>query len=131
MKQVTFRGTGQLNGPVIINKTIELDNNIAQSLGGPKRYEVTSAILAVHYPGVKIKPNQIGCEIRDIREPKITRNQNSNSEKTTNYKKQKSSFSFSNIILWILFFPFKLVWWILKNIWKDDHMSNRKWDKFN
>lgn len=130
MKQVTFRGTGQLNGPVIINKTIELDDKIAQSLGGPKRDEVKTAILAVHFPGVRIKPNQIGCEIKDIKEPKTNQNQSRNSQKTTNYKKQKSSFSFSNIILWILFFPFKLAWWILKNIWKDDHMGNRKWDKF-
>ncbi len=130
MKQVTFRGTGQLNGPVIINKTIELDDKIAQSLGGPKRDEVKTAILAVHFPGVRIKPNQIGCEIKDIKEPKTNQNQSRNSQKTINYKKQKKSFSFSNIILWILFFPFKLAWWILKNIWKDDHMGNRKWDKF-
>ena len=130
MKQVTFRGTGQLNGPVIINKTIELDDKIAQSLGGPKRDEVKTAILAVHFPGVRIKPNQIGCEIKDIKEPKTNQNQIRNSQKATNYKKQKSSFSFSNIILWIFFFPFKLVWWVLKNIWKDDHMGNRKWDKF-
>ena len=68
MKQVTFRGTGQLNGVVIIDKTIELDDKIAQSLRGSKRDEVKSAILAVHYPGVKIKPNQIGCEIKEIRE---------------------------------------------------------------
>ena len=130
MKQVTFRGTGQLNGPVIINKTIELDDKIAQSLGGPKRDEVKTAILAVHFPGVRIKPNKIGCEIKDIKEPKTNQNQSRNSQKTINYKKQKKSFSFSNIILWILFFPFKLAWWILKNIWKDDHMGNRKWDKF-
>ena len=130
MKQVTFRGTGQLNGPVIINKTIELDDKIAQSLGGPKRDEVKTAILAVHFPGVRIKPNQIGCEIKDIKEPKTNQNQSRNSQKTINYKKQKKTFSFSNIILWILFFPFKLAWWILKNIWKDDHMGNRKWDKF-
>ena len=67
---------------------------------------------------------------KSIKEPKTNQNQSRNSQKTTNYKKQKSSFSFSNIILWILFFPFKLAWWILKNIWKDDHMGNRKWDKF-
>nr|WP_315198241.1 hypothetical protein [uncultured Flavobacterium sp.] len=132
MRQVTFRGTGQLNGPVIINKTIEVDIKTAQSLTGLKRDDVTSAILAIHYPGVKINPKQIGYEIKDIIEPKTTRNQNSNSKQTTNqYKQQKKSFSFSNIILWILFFPFKLVWWVLKNIWKDDHLSKRKWDKFN
>ena len=98
MKQVTFRGTGQLNGPVIINKTIELDDKIAQSLGGPKRDEVKTAILAVHFPGVRIKPNQIGCEIKDIKEPKTNQNQSRNSQKTINYKKQKKSFSFSALV---------------------------------
>lgn len=131
MKQVTFRGTGQLNGPVIINKTIELEDKIAQSLLGPNRDEVKSAILAVHFPGVKIKPNQIGCEVTTVK----VNNNKSSSQKTTNAKKQKKPFSFSNILLWILLFPFKLVWWIFKNIlkdiWKNDHMSNRNWGKFN
>ena len=125
MKQVTFRGTGQLNGPVIINKTIEVDDRTAQSLSGLKRDDVKLAILAVHFPGVKIKPNQIGCEIKDIKEPKTNQNQSRNSQKTTNYKKQKSSFSFSNIILWILFFPFKLAWWMFKAIWNDKDLSRK------
>jgi len=135
MKKVTFRGTGQLNGCRIIDLTIDVEDKTALDLLGPKRNEVKSAILAVHYPGVNIKPNQIGCTVTDIKETKTTRNQNNNSEKPINYKSQKSSFSFSNIILWILFFPFKLVWWILKNVlkdlWKNDHMSNRNWSKFN
>ena len=135
MKQVTFRGTGQLNGCRIIDLTIEVEDKTALDLHGPKRDEVKSAILAVHYPGVNIKPNQIGCTVTDIKETKTTRNQNNNSEKPINYKSQKSSFSFSNIILWILFFPFKLVWWILKNVlkdlWKNDHIGNRNWGKFN
>jgi hypothetical protein len=50
MKQVTFRGTGQLNGPIIINKTIELDDRTASTLTGLKRDEVKLAILAIHYP---------------------------------------------------------------------------------
>jgi hypothetical protein len=125
MKQVTFRGTGQLNGPVIINKTIELDDKIAQSLGGPKRDEVKTAILAIHFPGVKIKPNQIGCEIKSIKEPKATINVSNNYEKTNNHKKQKSSFSFSNIFLWLLFFPFKLAWWMFKAIWNDKDLSRK------
>jgi hypothetical protein len=136
MKKVTFRGTGQLNGCRIIDLTIDVEDKTALDLHGPKRNEVKSAILAVHYPGVNIKPNQIACTITDIKEPKTTRIQTSNSEKSTNYKNKKGSFSFSNIILWILFFPFKLVWWVLKNLlkdmWKNDHISgNRNWNKFN
>ena len=122
MKQVTFRGTGQLNGPIIINKTIELDDRTASTLTGLKRDEVKLAILAIHYPGVKIKPNQIGCEIIDIGPPKITKIQKNEYENNTNYIKQKSSFSIVNIILWLLFFPFKLAWWLLKKTWNEKHV---------
>lgn len=122
MKQVTFRGTGQLNGPVIINKTIELDDRTASTLTGLKRDEVKLAILAIHFPGVKIKPNQIGCEIKDIRLPTTTKVQKNEYVKKPSYSKQKSSFSILNILLWLLFFPFKLAWWILKKIWKEKHV---------
>jgi len=124
MKQVTFRGTGQLNGSRIINLTIEVEDKTALDLRGPKRDEVKSAILAVHCPGVNVKPNQITCTITDIKEPKTTRIHTSNSQKTTNYKSQKSSFSLSNIIISLLFFPFKLAWRILKSTWsKNDHID--------
>jgi hypothetical protein len=122
MKQVTFRGTGQLNGPVIINKTIELEDKIAQSLLGPKRDDVKLAILAVHFPGVKIKPNQIGCEVNEIRIPKPTKVEKNEYVKNPNYYKQKKSFSILNIFLWLFFFPFKLAWWFLKKIWNEKHV---------
>ena len=64
MPEVTFRGTGQLNGPVPITKTIEVDIETAKNLGGSKRDDVILAILAVHYPGVRINPRQIGMEIK-------------------------------------------------------------------
>ena len=64
MKKITFRGTGQLNGVVSINKTIEIDNVQAANFKGPKRDEAIQATLAVHYPGVKINPRQIGIEIK-------------------------------------------------------------------
>lgn len=67
MKKVTFRGTGQLNGPVIINKTLELEDKIAQGLTGANKDEVKSAILDVHFPGVKINPRQISVEIVNIK----------------------------------------------------------------
>ncbi|RDI53760.1 hypothetical protein [Flavobacterium glaciei] len=122
MKQVTFRGTGQLNGPIIINKTIELDDRTASTLTGLKRDEVKLAILAIHFPGVRIKPNQIVCDIEAIRLPKTTKVQKNEYEKKTNYSKQKSSFSLLSIILWLLFFPFKLAWWLLKKTWNEKHV---------
>ena len=38
----------------------------------------------------------------------------------------KKTFSFTNILTWIIFFPIKLAWWILKSIWHNDHMAS-KW----
>lgn len=115
MYKVTFRGTGQLNGPIIINKTIELDDRTTSSLTGIKRDEVTSAILAIHYPDVKIDASKISTQSKYINE-KIVKN----SKKAT---KIKSNFTFSNILLWFVFFPFKLLWWIIKEIFKKD-----QWD---
>jgi hypothetical protein len=63
MAKVTIRGTGQLNGPVIINKVLEMDDAQARNLTGAKRYEVITALLAIHYPGVKIQPNQISVNV--------------------------------------------------------------------
>lgn len=118
MRRVTFRGSGQLNGPVIINKTLEFDDRTASTLSGPKKNEVILAILAIHYPGVKIDPKKIGYESIHFSEKNAT---NKKEIKTrNNFKKEKKSFSLTNILLWILFFPFKAVWWLLKLTWKDD-----------
>ena len=67
MKKVTLRGTGQLNGPVNIMKILEMDDVQASKLSGLNRHEVILALLAIHYPGVKVKPNQIGICIESIR----------------------------------------------------------------
>jgi len=63
MAKVTIQGTGQLNGPVIIKKVLDLDDSQARNLVGAKRDEVLTAILAVHYPGVKIQPRQISVNV--------------------------------------------------------------------
>ena len=63
MKKITFKGTGQLKGPVIINKTIEVDDSQAKNFVGQKRDEVILAALANHFPGVKINPKQIGIVV--------------------------------------------------------------------
>ncbi|GEC73155.1 hypothetical protein SAMN05443543_102177 [Flavobacterium flevense] len=123
MKQVIFRGTGQLNGPVIINKTIEVEDQIAINLGGSKRDDVKLAILSVHYPGVKINPKNISVNIAHINK----KEEHNDFKKFAKKNKPKSSFSIGNIILWIIFFPFKLAWWILKSIWKDKDHINGKW----
>lgn len=121
MKRVTFRGTGQLNGPRSINKVLELEDQTAKDLMGQNRDRVILALMAVHFPGVEIKPKNIGINVESIYEKA-----DSNSAKQFLKKTKPSSFSFTNIILWILFFPFKLVWWMLKEIWNTDHVTGKR-----
>ena len=116
MKQVRLKGTGQLNGPVVINLTLELEDKVAQSLLGYHRDQVKIALLATHYPGVKIKPNQIGCEIKSIRDEKASNISIPNSRSSSS--KSKKSFGVFGIIMFLIFLPFKLAWWLLKFITK-------------
>ncbi|WP_294961203.1 hypothetical protein [uncultured Flavobacterium sp.] len=37
-------------------------------------------------------------------------------------KKNSNGISLVSIITWILFFPFKLIWYILKRIWNESHV---------
>lgn len=122
MIEATFRGTGQLNGPVPINKTIDVDEQTAKNLGGSKRDDVKIALLAIHYPGVKINPRNISVNIK-----RIDKKEDYNDLSKFTKKNKPKSFSFFNLLLWIVFFPFKLAWWILKSIWKDKDHVNGKW----
>ena len=75
MIKILISGTGQLNGPVVINKTIEIDRQTLNRLRGQHKDEVITEFLAVHYPGVKINPRQIsirelGNVTEDIQEKK-------------------------------------------------------------
>ena len=63
MATITLRGTGQLNGPVIIDKTIEIDDVVARSFHGSNKEELILSTLEIHYPGVKINPKQIGINV--------------------------------------------------------------------
>lgn len=70
MKKVTFKGIGQLNGPVIIDKSIELEDKEANRLFGANRNDVKLAMLSIYYPGVKIDPTKIGVEAIPIKKEK-------------------------------------------------------------
>lgn len=63
MAKVTLKGTGQLNGPVIINKTFEFDDVQARAFVGPKKDEIISETIAIHFPGVKINPRLISVNV--------------------------------------------------------------------
>ena len=81
--------------------------------------EIKLEILAIHFPGVKINPSQISCQIKDIKSTNVQKNISS---KKDNYNNKKSSFSIFNLLLWLFFFPFKFAWWILKKIWNEKHI---------
>lgn len=66
ISKVTIKGTGQLNGPVIINKTVEMETKFANNFVGSKKDQVIEAFVNVHYPGVKINPRTIGVNITHI-----------------------------------------------------------------
>jgi 23S rRNA maturation-related 3'-5' exoribonuclease YhaM len=107
MKTIKLRGTGQLNGTVVIDKELELDDKIAQSLFGPKKNEVIRNIIAIHYPGVKINPKQIGIQSIELK------------KEISSIKKTKNSSSQKKSPTPIIFLPFKIIWRILKWLTKD------------
>nr|WP_299035015.1 hypothetical protein [uncultured Tenacibaculum sp.] len=72
-KIVTVRGTGQLNGPVKINKTVEIEEEMAQKFMGRYREDVITEFLNVHYPGVKINPRQISVNVVSKKQKKMKR----------------------------------------------------------
>lgn len=123
MRKVTFRGTGQLNGPVIINKTLEFDDKTASTLTGLKRNDVILAILAIHYPGVRIDPKKIGMESIYFNENNIRKENAKNPRKNSSNK--KTSFSLFSIIKFFLFLPFRIFRMFFKAIWNDRDLSRK------
>lgn len=63
--KVTFKGTGQLNGPIPISKTIEYDEKAGRVFTGPKRDEAAIAVLRQLFPGVSF-PRPIGINVEII-----------------------------------------------------------------
>jgi hypothetical protein len=70
MTRITFKGSGDLNGVVIINKTIEVDDQLVRGYTGQNRDAVILSTLAIHYPGVRIDPRNIGMNIEGVKEVK-------------------------------------------------------------
>lgn len=68
--EVTFTGTGQLNGPVPINKTVIYDAEVARGFQGSQRDEAIADALAVFFPGVQIETNRISINIKKVEQPK-------------------------------------------------------------
>ncbi len=63
MKKVIIRGTGQKNGPVIINEELELTDKDALALIGVNKDKAKLELINKLYPGVKIDPKKISVNI--------------------------------------------------------------------
>lgn len=63
MAKLIIKGVGQMNGPVLIDKTIEIENNQVGNFTGANRDDALIDILAIYYPGVKIDPKSVGINI--------------------------------------------------------------------
>jgi hypothetical protein len=87
MYRVTVKGTGQLNGPVKINKTVEYDDHVmANKFTGADRYIVMEEFVRVNYPGVKVNPRDLAANVVVVDEKKS----NDSSIKDYNIEKTRS-----------------------------------------
>lgn len=68
--KVTIKGTGQLNGPVPINKTVEMDERAAKAFTGSKKSTAIEAFVQTHYPGVQIDPRKFSANVNPIKSKK-------------------------------------------------------------
>lgn len=96
---VTVKGTGQLNGSVRINKTIELEENVAKTFTGSKKESVITDFCKTHYPGVKINPKSIGVNVVLIKETSEKSKDTSSSKSKTQVVKSNNSEKFSSPVV--------------------------------
>lgn len=96
MYKVTVKGTGQLNGPVNINKTVEMEEQMAIKFNGADRYRVIEEFVKLHYPGVKIPSIRgFGASVVPIKQEKTSKISEQTSE---NIGKNKDK-SFSSFLI--------------------------------
>lgn len=111
--KVRVQGTGQLNGVVLIDKTVEMDEKYYIKLRGHKREEAIIAFVGIHYPGVKIKPNQIRfTNLGPVKKVNHT---------TSNKTKSKPTVPKSFGLFDLIFLPFTLSWKIIKWLTRGNH----------
>jgi hypothetical protein len=84
--QIHIKGTGQLNGPVIINDKVEMETSMANRFMGANRYEVIQGYLNANHPGVKVDPKKFGISV--IHLGSVT--EKSSSEKSSSSSKSSS-----------------------------------------
>lgn len=68
MFEVWLHGTGKLNGTVVIDKKLELEDEIGKKLlNGSTKDKALADIMSAHYPGVKYESKKIGMRINPIK----------------------------------------------------------------
>lgn len=71
MYKVRVKGSLQLNGVINVNKTVEMEEQMAKRFQGANRYEVIEGFLNVHYPGATIPSIRgFAAEVTPIKETK-------------------------------------------------------------
>lgn len=79
MFEVLLQGTGHLNGSVVIDKKLELEDAIGKKLlNGSTKKETLAGIMSTHYPGVKYEPNNIRMRITPLKNKKKSKGKSSN-----------------------------------------------------
>lgn len=101
---------------------MEVLEQTAKNLRGLKREEVKPEMLSTPYPELKISPENTNDKIKKI-----------NKKKDHNFfgkfakKNKPKSFSFLNLVVWIVSLPSKLVGWILKSMLREKDHIHGKW----
>ena len=99
-----------------------IQNRKTKNLRGVKREEVKPAILSTPYPELKISPENTNDNIK-----KINKKKDHNVFGKFAKKNKPKSFSFLNLVEWIVSLPSKLVRWILKSMLREKDHINGKW----
>ena len=101
---------------------VEVHEQTAKNLRGLKREEVKPALLSTPYPELKIRPKNTNDNIK-----RINKKKDHNVFGKFAKKNKPKSFSFLNLVVWIVSLPSKLVGWILKSMLREKDHINGKW----
>lgn len=101
---------------------MEVLEQTAKNLRGLKRDEVKPAILSTPNPELKIRPEDTNDKIK-----RINKKENHNICGKFEKKNKPKSFSFLNLVVWIVSLPSKLVGWIVKSMLREKDHINGKW----
>lgn len=97
---IHLQGTGQLNGQIRIDEKFEVDSEQAKIYRGQHRKEAALKKVQEFYPGIEV-PNSLGINVYEV------------TTRETKRSNSKSVFKGN-----ILFLPFRIIWAIIKWIFR-------------